>query len=174
MRVIILLLVAIGIGSWYWNRQNTIDEESVNRFYDTATEHVLNGRSKALCAMMTKDFTRTGVNSTSQGRIQENADKEESCDKFDKMFTSLAEAGRQTGGQMSTNYQVSIDHIEIAPDHKSAEVKVSTQISMAIGPIGRIAETRDKSTETLVIRNGKLLLQKSEGSSITRTIGDRF
>jgi hypothetical protein len=172
MRVIILLLVATGIGYWYWNRQNSIDEESVARFYDTATEHVLNGRGKDLCAMLTKDFTRTGVNSTSEGRIQENADKEETCDKYNKMFASLAQAERQGG--VSTNYQVTIEHIEIGKDRKSAEVKVATNISMALGPIGRIAETRDKSSETLVIRNGKLMLQKSEGSAITRTIGDRF
>jgi len=172
MRVIILLLVAVGIGSWYWNRQNSIDEESVNRFYDTATEHVLNGRSKELCAMLSKDFTRTGVNSTSQGRIQENADKDETCDRYDKMFASLAQAGRLGG--VSTNYQVNIEHIEISKDRKSAEVKLSSSVSMALGPIGSIAETRDKSSETLVIRNGKLLLQKSEGAAITRTIGDRF
>ncbi len=172
MRVIILLLVAIGIGGWYWNRQNSIDAESVTRFYDTATEHVLNGRGKDLCAMLAKDFTRTGINSTSQGRLQENYDKEETCDRYDKMFESLAQAGRQNG--ISTNYQVTIEHIEIGKDRKSAEVKVATNISMAVGPIGRIAETRDKSSETLVIRNGKLLLQKSEGSAITRTIGDRF
>lgn len=172
MRVIILLLVAIGIGGWYWNRQNSIDKESVTRFYDTATEHVLNGRGKELCAMLSKDFTRTGINSTSQGRLQENFDKEETCNKYNKMFESLAQAGGQGG--ISTNYQVTIEHIEIGKDRKSAEVRVATNISMAVGPIGKIAETRDKSSETLVIRNGKLLLQKSEGSAITRTIGDRF
>ncbi|WP_061542017.1 hypothetical protein [Collimonas fungivorans] len=144
----------------------------MTRFYDTATEHVLNGRGKELCAMLSKDFTRTGINSTSQGRVQENADKEETCDRYNKMFEAVAQAGRQGG--VSTNYQVNVEHIEISKDRKSAEVKVSSSVSMALGPIGRIAETRDKSSETLVIRNGKLLLQKSEGTAITRTIGDRF
>lgn len=170
MRVIILLLVAVGIGGWYWNRQNTLDEASVTRFYDTATEHVLNGRGQELCAMLTKDFTRSGINSTSQGRIQENADKQETCDKYTKMFDAMA----RTGGMMSTNYQVYIEHIEVSKDKRSAEVKLATNVSMAIGPIGRVAETRDKSVETLVIRNGKVMLQKSEGTAITRTIGDRF
>ncbi|MEO6918362.1 MAG: hypothetical protein ABI171_04855 [Collimonas sp.] len=170
MRVIILLLVAVGIGGWYWNRQNSIDETAVTRFYDTATEHVLNGRGKELCAMLTKDFTRTGINSTSQGRIQENADKQETCDKYDKMFDSMA----HTGGMLSANYQINIEHIEIGRDKRSAEVKLATNVSMAIGPIGKVAETRDKSVETLVIRNGKVMLQKSEGTAITRTIGDRF
>ncbi|MFC5473176.1 hypothetical protein [Paraherbaspirillum soli] len=169
MRVIILLLVAAGLGSWYWNRQNSISEESVNRFYQTETEHFMNGRSKELCAMLTKDFVRIGVNSTSQGRIRENANKEESCDKLTKMFGALAQSA-----QLSTEYRITINHIEIAPDNKSAEVTKTTYISMGIDSIGRVAETSDKSTDTLVIRNGRVLLQKSEGGGITRTIGDRF
>ncbi|GAC1333777.1 MAG: hypothetical protein NVS3B11_18460 [Collimonas sp.] len=114
-----MLLVAIGIGGWYWNRQNSIGEESVTRFDDNATGHFLHGRGK-----------------------------EETCGKYNNMSGSLAQAGRQRG--IPTDYQV------------------------AIGPIGRVAETRDKSSETLVIRNRRLLLQKSGGSAITRTIGDGF
>ncbi|MCL7421984.1 MAG: hypothetical protein M8364_13880 [Methylobacter sp.] len=75
------------------------------------------------------------------------------------MYKSFDDLGDKMGGILQLDYGYSIHKIDISPDSKSAVVDVSFSLDVA----GSIMNIRSRSTDTLIRRNGKMLMLRSEG-----------
>jgi hypothetical protein len=64
------------------------------------------------------------------------------------------------GGMLQLDSSYKINSIEIQPDGKSALVDYTSSLDVA----GTIMNIRSRSTDTLIRRNGKVLMLRSDGT----------
>jgi hypothetical protein len=63
------------------------------------------------------------------------------------------------GGMLQLDSSYKINSVAIQPDSKSATVDFSSSLDVA----GTIMNIRSRSTDTLIRRNGKVLMLRTEG-----------
>lgn len=85
--------------------------------------------------------------------------KEQACQAYDELYKSFALIGNQMGGMVQLDSSYKINSVAIQPDSKSATVDFTSSLDVA----GTIMNFRSRSTDTLIRRNGKVLMLRSEG-----------
>lgn len=86
------------------------------------------------------------------------ADKAQACEGYHETYRLFKTIGDRLGGMAQLDYKQEIKKIEIAADRKSAIVEMRYSLDVA----GSVMKLRTLSTETLVRRNGKVLLSHSD------------
>ena len=76
------------------------------------------------------------------------------------MYDTFAKLGEQMGGLLQLNSSVSVNSVVISPDGKTATVDLNSSLDVG----GSIMNLRSHSTDTLVRRNGKVLMLNSTGT----------
>jgi hypothetical protein len=74
------------------------------------------------------------------------------------MYAVWAELGAKMGGMLQLDSDYAIDEIAISSDGKTATVELHTSLDVG----GSIMKLRSRSTDTLIRRNGKVLMLHSE------------
>lgn len=151
----ILLVVLLAIGAWwYFVGGRTLSEEAVRDFYRLQEHATLSRDPAALCSLLDKEFAASGM-TTSGGS---HADKGQTCDGYHAMYQGFESLGEKMGGILQLDYGYDIHSIQLSPNKKSATVDISYSLDVA----GSIMNIRSRATETLIRRNGKILMLRSE------------
>lgn len=156
-----IALVAVA-GWWYFVGGRKLSEDHVDQFYRSVEIATLERKPQALCDLLAPEFTSSGTVSIA-GRRETQAqthDKAQTCESYRKLYETWEQLGEKMGGTLQLDSQYKLNSIAVSADHKTATVDISTSLDVA----GSIMNIRSRSTDTLVRRNGKLLLLHSEGT----------
>jgi hypothetical protein len=159
VRKIVLLAILAGASWWYFIGSRTITEEHVVRFYQDFEHATLSRNPEALCAMLDNDFQTKATVSMGGQRTTTTQNKAEACEGYVELYNNFAVLGDKMGGILQLDSSYKINSIKIQPDSKSATVDFSSSLDVA----GTIMNIRARSTDTLIRRNGKVLMLRSEG-----------
>ena len=163
----VLLLVGVCAAAWWWFiGGRTMDESHVRGFYDQQMRATLARDPKALCEMLASDFVGEAVEVSLRGRVRNVQDRTQACKSLEDFYASMDKLGQSLGGIMQIDYHHEITDIQLADDKKSAVVQ--TKYTLDLG--GTIINMNGTSTDTLIRRNGKVRVQRSDGKVTTRTM----
>jgi hypothetical protein len=159
MKKLILLALMAAAGWWYFIGGRTLTEAHVHEFYRNLEIATLQREPEALCSLLADDFTSTGTVSMGGRRQTQTQDKEQTCQAYRDLYASWEKLGEAMGGmlQLDSNYEV--HSIVISADSENATVDFSSSLDVA----GSIMNIRSRSNDTLIRRNGKVMLLRSEG-----------
>lgn len=167
MKKLIVLAILGGAGWWYFIGGRTLAEEHVNGFYRELEAATLSRNPEAICALLADDFQTTGTVEIGGRRGTSTQNKAQACAAYVAMYENFEKLGDKMGGllQLDSNYK--INSIAIQPDGKSAIVDFSSSLDVA----GTLMNIRSRSTDTLIRRNGKVLMLHSDGKGSIRSGG---
>jgi hypothetical protein len=161
MKKVLLLVLVAGGGWWYFQGGRVLSEESVKDFYQQQAMATLNRNPEALCNQLASDYQSSSVLISSEGRAKQEENKKQSCDALTGMYASFEELGEKMGGMLQLDYDYKIRKITISNDKKSAVVEASFTLDVA----GSIMNFSGSSVDTLIRRNGKVMVLRSEGTT---------
>jgi hypothetical protein len=161
MKKLILLVILAATAWWYFIGGRSLSEESVRTFYQQQEIATLKRAPEELCSLLDDRFQATGTTALGDQSRTDIADKEQTCDGYRAMYQGFEALGDKMGGILQLDYNYTVHSIELAPDKKSATVDVSYSLDVA----GSIMNIRARSSETLIRKNGKTLMARSEGKA---------
>jgi hypothetical protein len=168
MKKVIFGIVLIAAGWWYFIGGRTLTEDHVRAFYMEQERATLAREPKALCALLADDFVSSGtvtVGGRTSPTITQN--REQTCASYEGTYEQFEKIGTKMGGIVQLDSGYKIHDISLASNKKEATVDVSSSLDVA----GTIMNIRGRTTDTLIRRNGKTLLLRSEGTGEIRSGG---
>ncbi|WP_028452589.1 nuclear transport factor 2 family protein [Chitinilyticum aquatile] len=149
----ILLVVALlaAAGWWYFVASRSISVEQARDYYAQYEQAMLSRDPKAMCALLADDFQ----GSSNLGNIN----KKSTCADQEEFFSTIEQLGEKMGGMMQLDSRYEIQSVVLSPDKKQATVILSSELDVG----GSIINIKAQTTDTLIRRNGKVLLLRSEG-----------
>ncbi len=158
-KLILIAPLVAAAGWWYFVEGRTLNEDDVLAFYKQQEIATLSRHPEELCALMDDDFQEVGVAVVQDQERRDRVNKEQICQSARDLYQIFDDLGDKMGGILQLDYGYSIHKIDISPDKKSATVDASYSMDVA----GSIMHMRSRSTDTLIRRNGKMLMLRSEG-----------
>lgn len=159
MKKLILVVLVAGAVWWYFIGGRKLSEDHVNSFYRDLEVATLQRKPENICALLASEFQSTGTVSIGGASRSDAQDKTQTCEAYRGMYETWEKLGEKMGGTLQLDSNYTIHSIAISPDSKTATVDISSSLDVA----GSIMNIRSRSTDTLVRRNGKVLLLHSEG-----------
>jgi hypothetical protein len=166
-KFILLIAILAGAGWWYFVGGRRISEDHVTRFYQELEAATLNRNPEALCALLADDFETSGTVEIGGKTGSSTRNKTQTCRAYAATYENFEKLGDKMGGVLQLDSSYNINSIEIQPDRKSALVDFSS--SLDVGET--IMNIHSHSTDTLIRRNGKTLMLRSEGTGSIRSGG---
>lgn len=167
MRKFVLLAILAGISWWYFIGSRKISEEHVTRYYRDFEHAMLSRSPELLCSMLAEEFETVGTVSGGGRRVKSTHNKAQACEAYTDMYAQFDLMGKSMGGMVQLDSRYQINSIQIQPDGKSAIVDYSSSLDVA----GRLMNIRSRSTDTLIRRNGKVLMLHSDAKGVVNTAG---
>ena len=157
-----LILIAATAGWWYFSAARKLSDEQVKDFYRNLEIATLERKPEALCALLADDFESTGTMTVGgQSQIQTGVqNKAQTCEAYQKLYASWDKLGEKMGGILQLDSKYTIHNISISADSKTAIVDMSSSLDVG----GSIMNISARSTDTLIRKNGKVLMLHSEGN----------
>jgi hypothetical protein len=166
MKKLIFIAIMAAGAWWHFVGGRKLSEDDVNHFYRDYQAATLQRKPDVLCTLLADDYQSTGT-VAAEGQVRaDSLNKQQTCESFQKLYDTWDKLGEKLGGILQLDSHYTIHDISISADKKSASVDISTSLDVG----GSIMNIRSHSTDTLVRRNGKVLLLRSEG---TGSIGTR-
>jgi hypothetical protein len=160
-----LLIVAIAaVGAWwFFVGGRTLTETQARAFYSDMERATLSRKPEELCKMLASDFSSGGTLAVGGMKVTQptTQGKEDTCEGYRALYASWEKIGDKMGGVLQLDSHYEIHSVKLSADKKSATVDISSSLDVA----GSIMNMRARTTDTLVRRNGKVLLLSSEGVS---------
>ena len=160
MKKFLFFVIVLGGGAyWYLIAGRQLTDAHVRAFYEKMEMATLDRKADDVCALLADNFETTGTVEVGGRKAQSTQNRDETCEAYTKLYEQFEKIGSKMGGtlQLDSNYR--IYSINITPDKKSAMVDMG--YSLDVG--GSIMHIRSRSTDTLIRRNGKVLMLRSEG-----------
>lgn len=159
MKKIILFVLIAFAAWWYFIGGRKLTEVHVNEFYRNHEIATLERKPDNLCSLLADDFKSAGTVVIQGTSRTEEHNKTQTCDAYRELYAAWATLGEKMGGVLQLDSDYKIHSIAISADRKTATVDVSSSLDVA----GSIMNIRSRSTDTLVRRNGKVMLMRTEG-----------
>ncbi|GHD61807.1 nuclear transport factor 2 family protein [Jeongeupia chitinilytica] len=150
---LLLALVLVVAAWWFFIGGRTISDEQARAFYADYENALFSRDPKNLCALLADDFQ-----GLSNGR---ESDKEQACAETVVFFKSIERIGNSMDGILQLDSDINVRSVSVATDKRRAVVRVDSTLDVG----GSIMNIRSQSTDTLIRRNGKVLLLRSESVS---------
>lgn len=163
---ILLVIVAIAIGAWwYFVGGRKVAETDVRGFYQAYEEATLSRQPDALCALLAEGFEASGTVALGGASRASSQTKKQTCDGYRDLYAAWEKLGEKMGGtlQLDSNYEIS--NVTVAADGKSATAEVSSSLDVA----GSVMNFKSHTRDTLIRRNGRVLLLRTEGTGSVGT-----
>lgn len=168
MKGYLLGAVLLAACAWGYLQTKKLTASGIEAFYQTDAETTGHHYTDASCALLADDF-----HGSSSGMIngravpQRTIGKSEFCDNMKKFSDMLENFEKRSGRSAEASYSTNFTDPTYAADHRSATVNVSYRYSLLGGRLMNVHGTR---VDTLVKRNGQVLLLASEDHT-SGTIG---
>lgn len=157
MKLTLLLLILAVVGGCGFIGNSTISDEDVRAFYQKYDEETLKRNPQGLCDLLADEYQSSKAGSKSAPR-----DKRQSCDRIEAIFDDIEKMGEKMDGIMQLEAGHEISKLDISTDNKMATVEIFSSFDVG----GSFMNWRDKYTDTLIKRRGKVLLLKSVSASL--------
>ncbi|NJD06618.1 MAG: hypothetical protein FIA97_08990 [Methylococcaceae bacterium] len=158
MNLLVLVLLVVGGGWWYFHGGRIITDTDVRDFYQLDEAALLSRNPDALCNFLAPDYSSEETAISLEGRQTETSDRAKSCEAYRQLFDSFEQIGAAMGGMVQLDHRYHIDSIAIAADRKSATASTTFKLDVA----GSIMNFEGSTVDTLIRRNGKMLLLKRQ------------
>lgn len=161
MKKFLFFVILIGAGSWWYmigGRQLTA--ANINAFYEKLEVATLDRKPDDLCDLLSENFESRGTLEAEGQKVVQNQNRDETCAAYTQLYAGFEAMGSRMGGIVQLDSVYQIHSINITPDKKSAMVDLSYSLDVA----GSVMHVRARSTDTLIRRNGKVLMLRSEGT----------
>jgi hypothetical protein len=160
MKKLLLIALAAGAAWWYFVGGRKLNEQQVRTFYRDLQVATLKREPDSICALLAPEFQSVGT-ATAGGRTRtDSQDKSQACEGYRDLYATWEQLGKRMGGMLQLDSNYTIHRIDISSDQKTATVDFSTSLDIA----GNMMHIRSRSTDTLIRRNGKVLMLRSEGT----------
>jgi hypothetical protein len=157
-KLLVLAVLGIGGGWWYFVAGRTLTEAQVRTFYAEMERATLERKPDELCKVMSEDFEGI-VTTRVQGEDQtQTLNKDQTCESFVETYKLFDKIGEKMGGLVQLDSSSEIHSIDLSDDKKRAIVDISTKLVVG----GSIMTARSRSVDTLIRRNGKVMIQRSD------------
>lgn len=166
-KLLVLIVALVGGSWWYFQGGRVLSEESVTQFYQQHTIATLSRKPEALCSQLATDFQSSVVMFAGGGRTLQEANKEQTCEALSAMFDNFEMLGEKMGGILQLDYDHRIKEITLSKDKKMATVETTFTFDVA----GSIMNMQGSSVDTLVRRNGRVMVLQSEGKTQVSSLG---
>jgi hypothetical protein len=157
-KLVLVVLIAAGAW-WYFVGGRKLSEEHVNGFYRDLEMATLERKPEKLCALLSDNFESAGTVTVAGQSHKEEQNRTQTCEGYRKLYETFQKLGEKMGGMVQLDSDYTIHSIAISTDSKSATVDISSSLNVA----GSLMKIRSRSTDTLIRKNGKVLLRRSEG-----------
>jgi hypothetical protein len=154
-------------GWWFFIGGRTLSEEHIEDFYRLSEAATLKREPEILCSLLADEFQSAGVVLIAGQARSESQNKRQACDGYTDLYRGWEELGEKMGGILQLDSHYTLHSITIAKDKKSAEVDISSSLDVA----GSIMNIKSRSTDTLIRRNGTVLLLRSKGVGLVSSGG---
>lgn len=162
---ILLLVVSISVAAWwYFIEGRKMTEAHVTEYYHRL-ELVLERKPDELCSLLSDDFKSSGTAGMQGMKVLGENDKARTCEAYQELYTTWAKLAEKMGGTLQFDSEYKIQSISISADQRSATVDVSSSLDVG----GSNTNIRSLSTDTLVRKNGKVMMIRSEGRGSVNT-----
>lgn len=158
----LILIAIIAAGAWWqYAGASKLSEDDVNKFYRDYQAATLERKPDALCAMLADDYQSEGTVVVAGQVMTASTNKTQSCDALRGTYEAWAQLGQKMGGIVQLDSSYTIHSIDISKDRKRATVDISSSLDVA----GKLMQIRTRSTDTLIRKNGKVMVLHSESRS---------
>ena len=159
VKKLVLVILIAGAAWWYFVGGRKLTEERVTAFYSDLEIATRGRKPEDICALLASEFQSTGTFAVGAKTRTDVQDKSQTCEAYRDLHATWEQLGEKMGGTLQLDSDYTIHSIAISPDGKTATVDISTSLDVA----GSVMNIRSRSTDTLVRRNGKVLLLHSAG-----------
>lgn len=160
-KILLAICVAGGL-YWYFVESRTLSQSNIEGFYAQYDQAVINMDAEKLCDMLTVDYE--GVTTfPGGGKANEQREgKTEACDSFDGLKDAQRTLRKVGRGAISS--QREIYGFDLTKNKQEATVDMRYSINM-----GGLVDVTMLGTDTLVRKNGKVMIKHSEARPIGRS-----
>ena len=158
---LLLIVIAVAVaGWWYFVGGRKLSDADVRGFYRDYEAATLGRKPDELCALLADGFESSGTVALGGGVRASSQTKAQTCDSYRELYAAWEKLGETMGGtlQLDSNYEVS--DVKVSADGKSATAQVASSLDVA----GSIMNIKARTRDTLIRRNGKVMLLKTEGA----------
>lgn len=160
MRTCMLLIVVAGLSWWYVDYSYRITETQVRELYTTQQDAIQQFDAERQCAQMDDDFQGRLIIRQGGQSSEQQLDQKQAC-RLITLSTNLAQRmANRTSGHAAPSADIEIESIELSPNRKRATVQSMTTVR-----VGEMTVSRDRSTDTLIRRQGRLRVLSSESNT---------
>lgn len=159
MKRLILLALVAASAWWYFVGGRNLSEEHVRGFYRGLEVATLERKPENLCSSLAADFESTSTVATGGQSLSATRDRAQTCEAYRSFYESLEKLGEKMGGTLQLDSTHTIHSVAISHDNKTGTVDISSSLDVA----GSIMNIRSRTTDTLIRKNGKVLMLRSEG-----------
>ncbi|WP_130618144.1 hypothetical protein [Dyella amyloliquefaciens] len=164
MKKLILLAILAGLAWWYFDHGRRITEADVRASYEADMDATRRFDGDFLCARISDDFAGSEVSRQDGEDFEEHFDKAGQCKRIKRSIEAMQQLSVATGGRISLKIDYEIKNIEFSPDRKRATVQ-----TVSTAKLGDMTLARDRTTDHLIRRNGRILSIASEARVWTYT-----
>jgi hypothetical protein len=159
----IIFLILVGLGAWWYQvggRQ--LSDEQVRAFYQQQEAAFVGRLPEKLCDALDDQFYVERQISSSDQSFLKNTNKSQICEEYKEMYKNIDALEKRNGVKLPIEYSYLIYKVEIAPDKKSAVVDIWYALDVA----NSLINIRSRLTETLIRKNGKVKVVRSDGTMV--------
>lgn len=159
--------IAVGVvlcvaAALFWVQRSKLTEDRINEFYQDGMRAALARDADAQCAQLAEDFR--GIGSLTAAGVdmgqQEETNKAQACASLRELYATIDKVSAAMNTELPMQYNLNISDIDIAPDGQSAQVQYTYAYSVG----SSIMQFSGESTDTVVRRDGKILVQSAEST----------
>ncbi|QNK01559.1 hypothetical protein [Dyella telluris] len=152
MMKLVLLAVLAGLAFWHFDVSRRMDDNQIRAAYEADAEAMRRFDADALCERMTDDFSAEQVTRQGDESTQQHFDKPGLCGHLRQSVDMMQRLSAATGGRYALEIAQEVNDIELSADHKQATVQTVSTVRL-----GGMTLARDRTTEHLIRRHGRIL-----------------
>ncbi|WP_201314505.1 hypothetical protein [Dyella sp. EPa41] len=162
MKKLILLAILAGLAWWYFDHSRRMTDADIRASYEADMDAMRRFDGEFLCMRMSDDYA--GSETSRQDDTEAHFDKAGQCQRIKQSIAAMQQLSVATGGRLALKIDYEIKSIELSPDRKRAEVQTTSSATL-----GDMTIARDRTTDHLIRRNGRILSIASEARVWTYT-----
>ena len=160
MRVLVLLLILVGVGAYYWKDRREISETKITRYVRAHVDAMQRRDAETLCGQLAPDFQGRYLQVAGGSLQAQQTDREQSCQSLREFFELKTSMDRTlpAGSEYAVDYSINVDRIDISADRKQATVQTRSRLNLA-----NLMTVDSTTTDTLRMLDGAVVMAASEG-----------
>ncbi len=152
VKKLILLALLAGLAWWYFDASRRMTDAQIRESYAQQTEAIRQFDAESLCKRLSDDFHGSQLTQMGGQSVEQTFDKKALCDQQNKSIALMKRISDASGGLVALDIELEIKNIELSANRKQATVQ-----TISTARLGDRTLSRDRTTEQLIRRDGRIL-----------------